>query len=517
MLRDAQARAGDRSVLGQHLAVVALDGVAELAMHLCAYELSLQPAREWLKLLKQLRDELGSKWDGAGAQGADELHRSRNLVQHAGVLPHPDQLARWAADVERFVRGLTSAALGIDLAHATSGLAIKDTELRRLIDEAEGLLLAGDAPGAFALTCNALDAARRAWSSRGGSADDPFGGPFGRSPQFDEFRQANAAFQEVYDRLDVATFTSDLGEWIWLRQQLEESRKRSPPTAEDAQRALAFVVGWILRYESYVTRYPEERWRAWRDSQRAPTTGVPGGPHITVLDVQPWRATQASGVEWTFALSDLPAPDDIFSWAVSVASGDLRSAGEAGSAYLGLRGELKVRVPPDTTETRVLAIVRNLLADAGIALRRRDERLRQEEEDIAALAAPFASALKGSALPVNAISARVADPKHPQRSPAAVSVELELDDALNRELPEALSIVANEIGLAMTSPPMAWGGTVWFAPELSPESVVRWLSLGLERARAAGEERERVAAEGEQRRIATLASMRRLLEIQEPQ
>jgi hypothetical protein len=63
---------------------------------------------------------------------------------------------------------------------------------------------------------------------------------------------------------------------------------------------------------------------------------------------------------------------------------------------------------------------------------------------------------------------------------------------------------------------MAWGGTVSFAPELSPESVVRWLTLGLERARTAGEERERVAAESEQRRIATLASMRRLLETQEP-
>jgi hypothetical protein len=208
------------------------------------------------------------------------------------------------------------------------------------------LLDAGDGEDSFAASWDALEKARRAWGGAG-RAGAPSSGIFN---EYDEFRAISAAISELFEQIELGTFTADVAEWVWMRDQRAESFSRSPPTVEDARRALVFVTSWVLRFESYDARYPGERWQTWRAEQVAPRTDLPGeGARILDAAIAE-QDRQYPGVRhWRFQLADLPGSDDQFVSAVSQASREFDGALEDVSMSLGLRGQLLLAAPRESS------------------------------------------------------------------------------------------------------------------------------------------------------------------------
>jgi hypothetical protein len=82
ILRQAQDRAGDRSTVGRHTALVLLDGACELAMGLAAAELGLKRPGTFHATFKSLTDDLNDRWVVSGWAGVDRMHGQRNEAQH---------------------------------------------------------------------------------------------------------------------------------------------------------------------------------------------------------------------------------------------------------------------------------------------------------------------------------------------------------------------------------------------------------------------------------------------------
>jgi hypothetical protein len=411
-------------------------------------------------------------------------------VQHAGVLPGADQLAPWAAETERFVRSLISASFGLDLDLVSSALGVTNEELRTHVERAEDSLRREHAEASFEASWDAFQAARRKWAQQGGTNRGPLDAPFGHSPDFDEFRKANNLFREIEDRLDVSTFAPDIGEWVWFRRQHQESQTASPPTLEDARRALAFVLGWILRFESYSVRYPDERWRAWRQDKKAPRTGIPGGPHLTNPRVTHWKASQGSGYEWTFQVTDLPASEADFSSAISTASFQRGQNERLGSAYLAYDGLLTLRVPEKAPPAEALAIARELLAEgrAVLAARREiHERTKAEKESIALR---FREAFDAQEFPASEIVVYLQEETRPGSAPTSVGLKLRLDqlvpaaavDQIDWDLHNSLMLALADSSLdrGPNDRLSGHGASVQFPARWDPDEVIRWLRSAFE-------------------------------------
>jgi hypothetical protein len=513
LLNDAQSRAGDTSVLGQHLAVIALDAVGELAIGLCLHERSLEHPGGVPRAVKRLRTDLGMEWQGLGRQGFDELHRARNLAQHQGVLPAADQLGRWAAETETFVRDLVSTVYGVELREVSSALGISNPELRDLLHQADHTLDAGDPETSFELSWNALEAARRAWSASGGGARIPSSGT---STGFEEFREIDSAISDLAERFEISTFTSDVSEWVWMREQHAESMTRSPPTLDDARRALAFVTSWVLRFESYSARYPAERWREWREAQVAPRTGLPGtGPRIRDATLQEPNRQHPDKAYWRFQLADLPASDGEYMTAVSSASYESDEDPTRVTMSLGLRGQLLAVAPTDLSEEQVLAKVHSGLRRATEILAKRRhseaEQTARAEQVAAAYREVFATAAAQGA-PFAEVSVSLREERHDSQASPMVSVALIGDAVAELDYWNALAEVMAEIGLDPAGQGFtAFSESLNFPSSWSPEQAVEWATKGLARAQQRRGEYEATQAEERRLREAAIARMRNLI------
>jgi len=514
LLNDAQNRVGDESPLGEHLAVIALDGVGELAIGLCVHERSLKLPRDVPAIVKLLRDDLGTKWAALGLQGFNELHRARNLVQHQGVLPAAEQLGRWAAETETFVRDLVSTVFGVELRHVSSALGISDPGLRDLLHRADRALDVGDARLSFDLSWEALGVARNAWKSSRGS-----GTPIPSSPlfsQYEEFREVRSAITNLAEQLEIGTFSFGVSEWVWMHEQRAESATRSPPTEEDARRALVFVTDWILRFESYSARYPAQRWQEWRDKQLTPRTGVPGpGPRILDAVLKHDDSRHSDKSYWQFIIADLPANDDAFMSAVSSASFESREEPTSPTVSLGLRGELTVAAPADLSEEQLLLAVRHKLTRASEILDERGRAAAKQaarEEQLATAYSDVFSTAASEGAPFGEVRVRLGDEQHPPRAASVVSVALDSEVFAELDYWNALTEVMKELGLDPAGRGFsAMPDKLYFSISWPPEVAVEWATKGLVRAHQRREEREAAEADEQRRREATVRRMRVLL------
>lgn len=131
ILTDASSRVADQSRLGQHLALVAIDGVGELAIGLCLYRRSKppKPREAVLAMLDRLLEDLGHP-DAPGVQGFRDLHVIRNQVQHRGILPATDQVPQWLQETEDLIRFLVRTCFGVELGDIGSASSVADEQLR---------------------------------------------------------------------------------------------------------------------------------------------------------------------------------------------------------------------------------------------------------------------------------------------------------------------------------------------------------------------------------------------------
>jgi hypothetical protein len=372
-LLDAQRRAADTTEPGRHLAVVALDGVCENALYLAVNGLGvdLKPRADFPEMEAKLRVHLAERWDRSGWAGVRAMHRVRNLAQHEGVLPDVEQVRLWTIDTERFVRSLVGATFHLELLEITLASAIDHHDVRACLEQAERAVAAGDGREGFDSAARGFDLARRAWRAQRGGA----GATRGLPPKFQDLETADYVRSSIawLDELsEVAVFALDMSEYHWLDAAIGQHQSPGPPpTTKDARRALLFSFEWVLRWESFSSRYPGARWREWY-AQPAPRTGTePRTPAIlrVVVSQALLRYGDRHLIEYEVQLADLP--DDEATWRSGLQDALLGSA-PALSGHLGPGGSLTLRADASVGPETLMNKLRTAMATADAHY---DERL----------------------------------------------------------------------------------------------------------------------------------------------
>jgi len=285
LLDEAVLRASDRSHVGRQIACVLLDGACELALELVARDRGLVSKHDRLEdTFSQLRQKHGLPASVAWKSVRD-LHTARNAAQHQGVPPDGDELASWVADARTFVAELVAFGFGAALGEIRVAGDIEDAVGRNLLLDAESAAMQGQPQEALQLAARALDHARRRFQGHR-RGEDPWEQPprpsFGRPPD----TATALAVARVSDLGEILPFASDLSEYLWLNGRLQQMNGGAPVTAADADRAIAFVVEWTRRLESYLDRYPVGALAEYKRHARAPTSDVPeADPSIRAVDI----------------------------------------------------------------------------------------------------------------------------------------------------------------------------------------------------------------------------------------
>jgi hypothetical protein len=468
--------------------VVALDGACELAVRLAAHERGVRPpARGGLPaLLDELRNALGDDWEQHGAQGFSELHRARNAVQHDGVLPDGGHLPLWTGEVERFVRSLIAAAFGAELATVSAASAVDDAKLRAPLLRAEQQLRRRRSRGVVARQLRGARGALSAFRSRRGL--DAFRFRSLLFHKWQEFRDIKGTVDGIQELLDVATLASDPGEWLWFRTAVSHADGgRLAPSSDDARRALAFALTWILRYESFAARYVKE-------PEHPPHVSASpferyDSPRVLAIDASAEAAWSPEHVRFEIQLSDVPPELDLSVYDVA------RGRGETGMRLVSQRvrypdHRLEVELPDRSTPTEVVRAVHELVAASHVNFEARMARRREIEEAAAAVAERYRRELAAHDTQgrVRAVSAELdRDGRHRLRVELALPEDLapyELGAAITAELPADRR--TRQVGV--------WEGAILFDEGLIPPAELPdRVDAGLATVRAREAERARSA------------------------
>jgi hypothetical protein len=490
MLADARSRIVDQSGLGQHLAIVGADGVGELAIGICAHKRGvLRRDAPLPATLSRLLSDLSAK-GVPGEQGFKELHAARNQAQHQGILPAPEQLPRWLDETEALVTYLVERCFGVNLSTVGSASAVDDERLRGTLSEAEQAIEEGQAKQAIELCWQAAQAGLATFKRHTGLGGDSPKGSLGR--ELSDVRAIEDKIASLERQLELSLFASEPGEWMWFEQCREETARGLEPTIGEARRGFVFVLSWVLRMESYVSRHGADRWERWQQL-RAPKTGLPGGPHIQDVSRGTRPLLSKDETEWVIQLTDVPDfenPD--FGWAISAAQ-EHSDDPNLKHAYLSRAGELVVRVPLGATPTEIATLVRKLIPEAHEVMRDRIEDDQKEAGQRAKLLEPFLGALASSALPVKEALIRPADRG---QGPLVAYIELSgvgssgrswfskcLHDCFGEHL-EGHDAQKCQMGFAGAVVPADW----------PPEKVAAWLADAKKRA----DDKDRADREAEQ-------------------
>jgi hypothetical protein len=321
LAEDAARRADDTSEAGRHQAVIALDGACEhalwLATRACGIQLT-ERQRGSVPALQRAVREQRPDWRIEGWPGVNQMHDGRNAAQHSGVTPPLEQVPAWRDATLAFVDSLCREAFQTKLEDIVLADAVRDGELRTALRWAEEQITV-NATQSFILSVSAFDTARAKWREQHNVR------VFNLAPDgYPDIAPAEAPFREIEDLLEVQAFAGDFSQYTWLRRACEEQERAGwAPSRDDARRALAFVSGWIVRWEIFDRGYPVDRWEDHRDSVQPPTDGdgtvkilwaqaeflpgVPGRPARNVIYFQlanvpgrgrsPWDALLGTALE----------------------------------------------------------------------------------------------------------------------------------------------------------------------------------------------------------------------------
>jgi hypothetical protein len=370
---EARRRSRESSDPGVHLAVIAIDGVGELAIGLCMRRSGVTAKPEVPLGARLARLVSALKITPPGRKGFEDLHKMRNLVQHEGILPDREQIALWLAETEALVDALVRASFGVDLSGVGSAAGVREEKLRTLLGEAEEALEGGDPEASFQHSWQALEVARRRLRQATGLflPNRPPGLPPGGAHGVGELA---GQISSLAEQLEISAFTATPAEWLWLRQRQEERFRGLPLSSGEAARAFVFVLSCVLEFESYTELHNVDRWERWQAEQRAPRTDRPGGPHIDSVEIgdspgAPGGRTQDLR-EWRFQLTDVPESRPGFDWAILAARDSLEDS-PLTAAHLSPAGVLSVSCRRDLGEDDLWATVALLLAGAKETLARR--------------------------------------------------------------------------------------------------------------------------------------------------
>ena len=361
--------------------------------------------KRFTDLFNQLTQELGPTWHDGSWSGVQALHRMRNQAQHVGGVADVDQIRGWATDAERFVGALVPAVFAVPLEEVRLAEAVQDLDVGATLIEAEAALDRREATAAFELAWKAFSIARERWERHAWHGQSHSSLSYlGSGIPDDEARQAarNAA-----DLILGFAFASEPAEYVWFRELRGAVGQGVPVDHDDAERALAFVFTWVLRWETFDQRHDPERTRRWRASERPPRVDGAEGPQIAIIEAKVSRPEYSE--EPTVLAADLVLqvsnvdPVDLDWWTRQL-EGELREGladieGAAPFAIVQPNGRLRIgRLAPDVDSDRLLAAVRAALGRTDTAAQVREQRQKEWERVLPGLLEPFQSLVEGIAV-----------------------------------------------------------------------------------------------------------------------
>jgi hypothetical protein len=505
----AQAAATDQTSTGRHAAVVALDGVCEMAMGLAAREQGLEiKEREGMPaLLRRLAGELGQRWRDAGTKGFLELHRARNAAQHDGVTPAAEHIPIWAAEVERFTKSLIAVVFGVELDEVFAADAVGSDELRALLVGAEREATEGNIRESLRLSKQAFVRSLAAFQSQRREPRVNLGPAplhsLGDVPGVKELREA-VEFLRTF--VDVATFASDPSEWVWLEsvtptfEIAEDAVSRA-----DAYRALTFVVPWILRYESFAARYLEFD-RIYSPPRTADPYTRYDQPRMLSIERAP-ALDRGSTPAFIVELSDVPPGWEM--WVLNArASVDLK-----GTLVWMSDGKLVMAVPDGTSAADLQSVIEKVISETHGLFDATLDTNRRELERRSAAVVEYQAAL--------------AEQMPDGKPPAVIAEGLWTGEeiTLRVEMPEPADVGGFELERAINAileahePPASVrvdSDGIYLAPSAVPAHELPGLierGIAAVRDRRATEQRERSALE--EQRLAMVQALRDLADLPE--
>jgi hypothetical protein len=314
-------------------------------------------------------------------------------------------LPRWSADAERFIKSLVAVAFGVELREVLVAPAVEDEVLRERLAEAEEVM--DDAPlAAFDASCAAFDRVREKWDEERQRATGyrPLA-PFRlHDPTTDHVRRS---LETIEDLGATLPFASNPGEYFWFRVVRANRTATGIVSPEEARRAFHFVLDWILRWQSFSTRYAERIMAEWQRTDKPPprTEDWAAGPVVLDLRVEPVDNREPSQATLAVQLGNLP--DDHEQWLEAMRAAFKDEATRVYEQGLDLHshvltgaGELRIfHFPHEEAEWQLLVeAIQRSLEDA--ALRFEDARRRTEawESEKATLLAPYEQLLGRLAL-----------------------------------------------------------------------------------------------------------------------
>ena len=273
MLQRATRDVQDPTEISRHLAIVTYDAAVEAAMRLAAHHrgIGVRPEASFHDTLNKVRSA-GLDWQPTGVRGVLELHASRNLAQHVGILPDAERVVGWGIAATTFVGSLIRAAFHVALDEILLSEAIRDAELRELMNRAERALISGDAIEAFIRADSAFNGARLRWRQR----------RLELRPGVHRIQPMILADPEPHtldgaiDHQEVQVFATDMAQYTqFLATRRHVSTGGPVPDTGEARRALAFVLDWILHWEYFEAGYPADRYAEYWAELGPPDDGGP--------------------------------------------------------------------------------------------------------------------------------------------------------------------------------------------------------------------------------------------------
>ncbi|MFE0433914.1 hypothetical protein ACFW2K_02985 [Streptomyces nigra] len=309
-LLDSADRASiSNSYVTRPMAVVLLDAVNERATHFAATYLNLTiPSRAGFEQLMEIvKGQLGARWVTGTWPDIRRLHRTRNLVQHEGLEVDQKNIATWAAATASYTRSLVSAIWDININDATLSKAVKHDEIRELLDTAERKIKEGMPSESLTATSAAFDLAYKSWKDHYRRRI-----PFHHKPMQRDivdqkgFKYLEKEITEANETSLAVSLSGDAGEYVWFRDITAHETDMEVATLDEAQRALGFAFGWVIRWEAFQESFIPNRRRAREQAaRRVRKSSRPASVHAVKV------ARGRGNWRLTVELADVP-PAEVF-------------------------------------------------------------------------------------------------------------------------------------------------------------------------------------------------------------